>query len=172
MAHPSVTTYLGLGSNVGDRLAALAEALARLDATPGLRMLSCSSVYETEPWGVTDQPAFLNLAAGFETTLSPADMLAACKSVEQVVGRQETYRWGPRVIDVDILLYGDEVVNSAEPDLRIPHVCLRERAFALVPLAEIAPDLVLPPDGESIRRLLDAVDGREGVVWWGDAPSI
>ena len=170
MAQPPVIAYLGLGGNVDDRLAALTGALALLDATPGMRMLSCSSVYETEPWGVTDQPAFLNLAAGFETTLSPADLLAAVKSVESQVGRVETYRWGPRVIDVDILLYGDEVVNSAEPDLQIPHARLAERAFALVPLAEIAPDATAPPEGGSIRRLLDAVDGRDGVLRWGDAP--
>ena len=170
MAQPPVIAYLGLGSNVGERLAALTEALSLLDATPGLRMLACSSVYETEPWGVTEQPAFLNLAAGFETTLSPTDLLAAAKSVESRVGRTETYRWGPRVIDVDILLYGDAVVNSAEPDLQIPHARLRERAFALVPLAEIAPDLSVPSDGVSIRRLLDGVGGKEGVVWWGDGP--
>ncbi len=173
MAEPAaVITYLGLGSNVGDRLAALTEALALLDATSGLRLLACSSVYETEPWGVTDQPAFLNLVAGFETTLSPTDLLAAGKAVESLVGRTETYRWGPRVIDVDILLYGDQVVNSAEPDLQIPHAHLRERAFALVPLAEIASDLAVPPDHVSIRRLLDGVDGGKGVVWWGDAPAI
>ena len=173
MAEPAaVTAYLGLGGNVGDRLAALTEALALLESMPGLRLVSCSSVYETEPWGVTDQPAFLNLAAGFETTLPPEGLLAACKSAEEAVGRIETYRWGPRVIDVDILLYGDEVVNGAEPDLQIPHVCLAERAFVLVPLAEIVPDAIAPPDGLSIRGLLDAVDGREGVVRWGDAPVI
>ena len=171
MAEPAaVTAYLGLGSNVGDRLAALTEALALLDAMPGLRLVTCSSVYETEPWGVTEQPAFLNLAAGFETTLSPERLLAAGKSVESKVGRTETYRWGPRVIDVDILLYGDEVVNSAEPDLLIPHARLAERAFVLAPLAEIAPDVAVPPDGVAVRTLLDAVDGREGVVRWGDAP--
>ena len=172
MARPPVIAYLGLGSNVGDRLAALTEALALLDATPEMQLVSCSSVYETEPWGVTEQPAFLNLAAGFETPLSPTDLLAAVKSVEQAVGRTETYRWGPRVIDVDILLYGDEVVNSAEPDLQIPHARLRERAFALAPLAEIAPHLSVPPDSVSIRRLLEAVGGQEGVARWGDAPAL
>lgn len=171
MAQPPVITYLGLGSNVGDRLAALTEALALLNATPGLQLLSCSSVYETEPWGVTEQPAFLNLAAGFETTLSPVDLLAAGKAVESRVGRTETYRWGPRVIDVDILLYGDKVVNNAEPDLRIPHARLAERAFAVVPLAEIAADATMPPDGVAVRRLLEAVEGRDGVVWWGDGPG-
>ena len=172
MAHPPVIAYLGLGSNVGDRMAALREALALLDATPGMRMLTCSSVYETEPWGVTEQPAFLNLAAGFETTLSPTDLLAAAKSVESRVGRTETYRWGPRVIDVDILLYGDKVVNNAEPDLQIPHARLAERAFVLVPLAEIAADATMPPDGVAVRRLLDVVEGREGVVRWDNGITL
>ena len=169
MAEP-VIAYLGLGGNLGDRLAALTEALALLDATPGMRQVSCSSVYETEPWGVTDQPSFLNLAAGFETTLSPTDLLAACKKVESQVGRTESYRWGPRLIDVDILLYGDAVVNCAVPDLQIPHARLTQRAFVLVPLAEIAPDINVPPQGHTVRQLLDAVDGREGVVRWGHAP--
>ena len=169
MAEP-VIAYLGLGGNLGDRLAALTDALALLDATPGLRRVSCSSVYETEPWGVTDQPSFLNLAAGFETTLSPPDLLAACKKVESQVGRTESYRWGPRLIDVDILLYGDAVVNSAVPDLQIPHARLAERAFVLVPLAEIALDAAVPPQGHTVRRLLDDIDGREGVLRWGNAP--
>ena len=170
MAQPPLVTYLGLGGNLGDRLAALTEALTLLDATPGMRRLSCSSVYETEPWGVTDQPPFLNLAAGFETTLSPADLLAACQSVEQQVGRTETYRWGPRLIDVDILLYGDAIVNTATPDLQIPHARLTERAFVLVPLAEIAPDTRVPPLGHTVRQLLATVDGKDGVIRWGNAP--
>ena len=165
-----VTAYLGLGSNLGDRQAALTEALALLDATPGLRLVSCSSVYETEPWGVTDQPPFLNLAAGFETTLSPTDLLAVCQQVEQTVGRTETYRWGPRQIDVDIILYGDMVVNSAEPDLQIPHARLRERAFVIVPLAEIAANLPVPPTDATVRQLLAAVPGKTGVTRWGDTP--
>ncbi|MYC31960.1 MAG: 2-amino-4-hydroxy-6-hydroxymethyldihydropteridine diphosphokinase [Chloroflexi bacterium] len=166
----SVVTYLGLGGNLADRLAALTEALALLDSTPGMRILSCSSVYETEPWGVVDQPAFLNLAAGFETTLSPSELLAVCKQVESQVGRTESYRWGPRLIDVDILLYGDAVVSSTQPDLQIPHARLAERAFALVPLAEIAPDAVVPRLGKQVLQMLSKVDGNEGIVRWGDAP--
>ena len=168
MAQP-VTAYLGLGGNLGDRLAALKEALALLDAAPGMRTLSCSSVYETEPWGVADQPRFLNLVAGFETTLSPPDLLAVCKQVESRVGRIESYRWGPRQIDVDILLYGDEAVSCDQPDLQIPHARLAERAFVLVPLAEIAPDAVVPGIGKEALQLLSEVDGKEGVFRWGDA---
>ncbi len=167
MAEP-VTTYLGLGGNLGDRLAALTQALRLLDATPGMRRIARSSVYETEPWGVADQPNFLNLVAGFETTLDPADLLAVCQSVEATVGRTASYRWGPRLIDVDILLYGEQVVNLDAPDLQIPHPRLRQRAFVLAPLAEIAPDATLPPDGTTVRTLLDGVDGKDGVVQRGD----
>lgn len=168
MAEP-VTTYLCLGGNLGDRMAALTEALQLLDATAGMRRVACSSVYETEPWAVVDQPNFLNLVAAYETTLSPADLLAACKSVEDTVGRTPSFRWGPRLIDVDILLYGDEVVDSAEPDLQIPHPRMVQRAFVLVPLAELAPELVSPPGGTTVRRLLEEVDDRAGVTLWGEA---
>lgn len=166
----SVITYLGLGGNLGDRLTSLQEALTLLDATPGMRMFSCSSVYETEPWGAVHQPAFLNLAAGFDTTLSPSDLLAVCKQVESQVGRTESYRWGPRQIDVDILLYGDAVVNNVKPDLQIPHARLAERAFVLVPLAEVAPDAVVPGLDEQTLQLLSKVDGKEGVIRWANAP--
>ena len=169
MAEP-ITTYLCLGGNLGDRLAALTEALRLLDETPGMLRIACSSVYETEPWAVADQPNFLNLVAAYETTLSPADLLAACKVVEETVGRTPSFRWGPRLIDVDILLYGDEVVDSAEPDLQIPHPRMAQRAFALVPLAEIAPESSVPPDGVSVRRLLGDVDGRDAVIRRGNAP--
>ena len=169
MAEP-ITTYLCLGGNLGDRMAALTEALQLLDGTLGMRRVACSSVYETEPWAVADQPNFLNLVVAYETILSPADLLAACKSVEAEVGRVASYRWGPRLIDVDILLYGEEVVNLATPDLQIPHPRLSQRAFVLVPLAEIAPDIIVPPDNASFRRLLARVDGKDGVTRWGNAP--
>ena len=166
----SITTYLCLGGNLGDRMGALTEALRLLDDTPGMLRIGCSSVYETEPWGVTDQPNFLNIVAAYVTTLSPEDLLAACKSVEVEVGRVASYRWGPRLIDVDILLYGDRVINSTEPDLQIPHPRMTQRAFVLVPLAEVIPDRALPPDGPTVRTLLEQADDRAGVVWWGKAP--
>ena len=124
-----VITYLCLGGNLGDRLAALTEALSMLDRQDGLRLETCSSVYETEPWAVADQPNFLNLVAAFETTLSPVDLLTACKDVEARIGRAESYRWGPRLIDVDILLYGDQVVSIADPDLQIPHARMSQRGL-------------------------------------------
>ena len=171
MAEP-VTTYLGLGGNLGDRLAALTEALGLLDSAAGMSRTACSSVYETDPWGVADQPSFLNLVVAYDTTLGPADLLTACKSVEATVGRTPSFRWGPRLIDVDILLYGEQVVDSAEPDLQIPHPRMAQRAFVLVPLAEIAPDARVPPQGDTVRRLLDSVDGRDGVARWGNTPML
>ena len=170
MAQP-VTAYLCLGGNLGDRIAALSGALTLLDTHNSMRLASCSSVYETEPWAVADQPAFLNLVAGFETTLSPVELLALCKEVEAQVGRAESYRWGPRFIDVDILLYGDAIVSCEEPDLQIPHVRLAERAFALVPLAQLAPDTIVPGLDELVAQLLSKVDDKDGVVLWRDAPT-
>ena len=171
MAQPAIT-YLCLGGNLGDRLAALTGALTLLDAHDGMRMVSCSSIYETEPWAVADQPNFLNLVAGFETTLSPVDLLAVCKDVETHIGRTESYRWGPRLIDVDILLYGDEVVSISDPDLQIPHIRMTERAFALVPLAEIASGTEVTQGGKTVQTLKDEVDGKDGVIRWGSAPSL
>lgn len=169
MAQP-VITYLCLGGNLGDRLAALTGALQILDAHQAMRRSSCSSIYETEPWAVADQPNFLNLVVGFETTLPPVELLALCKEVEDRIGRTESYRWGPRLIDVDILLYGDQVISVDDPDLQIPHMRLHQRAFALAPLAEIAAETAVPPDGSTVQQLLTAVDGKDGVVRWSEDP--
>ena len=165
-----VTTYLCLGGNLDDRVAALTEALRLLDSAAGMRRIACSSVYETEPWAVADQPNFLNVVAAYETTRSPEDLLTACKTVEAEVGRVASYRWGPRLIDVDILLYGDQVVDLAEPDLQIPHPRMTQRAFVLVPLAEIAGETRLPLRRETIQQLMEILDDRAGVALLGDAP--
>ena len=154
--------YLGLGTNLGDREANLGKAFHLLSADPGLRLLRCSRTYETEPWGVADQPAFLNSVAEVATALAPEKLLDACKDVEGRMGRRPGIRWGPRLIDVDILLYGNHIVQL--PHLEIPHPRLHLRAFALVPLAELAATTVHPALGKTIGELAGAVEGRKGVV--------
>jgi 2-amino-4-hydroxy-6-hydroxymethyldihydropteridine diphosphokinase len=129
------TAAVGIGSNVGDAAAHVRRAFVRL-AEVG-NVVARSPLYRSAPWGVTDQPPFVNAVALLETTLSPRALLEALKALEREEGRVPTYRWGPRVLDLDILTYGDERVD--EPDLVVPHARLYERAFALVPLAEIDP---------------------------------
>lgn len=155
---PERRAWLGLGSNLGDRAALVEEAIRHLDAVPGLRVASRSNLYRTEPWGDADQGEFLNAAAEVRTTLAPPALLRACLAVEDALGRVRTRRWGPRAIDVDILHV--EGVARAGPDLALPHPLWRERAFVLVPLHEIAPDLAI--EGLPVREALAAV-GREGV---------
>ena len=156
-----VIAHLGLGTNLGNRWANLRDALRLLAAGPGLRLARCSQVYETEPWGVTEQPRFLNCVAEVKASLKPELLLARCKEIEKRLGRVPGPRWGPRLIDLDILLYGTQVVEL--PDLEIPHPRLHLRAFALVPLAEIAPSAVHPVLGRDIGELAQAVEGRDGV---------
>lgn len=162
-----VTAYLGLGSNLGQREANLAQAVCLLARSQQVHVLHSSSVYETEPWGVTDQPSFLNAVLEITTFLSPVALLDLVKRVESEVGREPTFRWGPRLIDVDILLYGDQVVQGDEPDLQIPHPRMTKRAFVLVPLAELAPELVHPLSKVRVDQLAAGVEGKEGVKLWG-----
>lgn len=142
--------YLGLGSNLGDRERHLTEAIERIEAK-GIAVRKRSSLYETEPWGLPGQPLFLNMALEVETELEPHALLAVLKAVEKELGREETYHWGPRVIDLDILLYNNMIVT--EDALSIPHPLLQEREFVLRPLQEIAPDVVHPLLKRSIREL-------------------
>ncbi len=153
--------YLGLGTNLGNREENLTQGVMGLDAGPELTVLRTSSIYETAPWGLTEQPVFLNMVAEISTTLSPHQLLDRVKGVERELGREPGPRLGPRLIDLDILLYGDSVVD--DPDLQIPHASLHLRAFALVPLAELTPDAMHPVLGETIAELAMRVDGLDGV---------
>lgn len=150
---PANRAFLSLGSNLGDRAATLHAALEELGRR-GVRIVRRSSLYETAPVGVTGQPVFLNLAVEVETTLEPEDLLAACQAVERDLGRVRVERWGPRTVDIDILLYDHRTV--ATPELVIPHPRLTERRFVLVPLLEIAPQAALP-DGRRLEIFLPAV---------------
>jgi len=158
----TATVYLGLGSNMGDRQGNLDRALEFLSQR--LRMGKVSSIYDTEPVGDTDQPRFLNLVCQAYTRLEPMALLALAKGIESKLGR--TGKSGaPRIIDIDILLYGDQVIEI--PELVIPHPKMTERAFVLVPLDEIAPDLVHPVSGKTIRELLQSVTEKQGVFRLG-----
>ena len=159
----AVTAYLGLGSNLGDREAHLRRAVSLLGAVGEITVLS--SVYETEPWGLTEQPRFLNMACGILTSLSPQELLAHAQDVERRLGRVRAVRYGPRTIDVDILLYGDLVVDT--PELQIPHPGIPERAFVLAPLGEIAPEAEHPILKRRMGELLEGAPGRETVVKLG-----
>ncbi len=168
----ALPAFLGLGSNLGNRARTLAAALRMLDAHTGLELRQVSSVYETAPLGVTDQPWFLNMVARLDCGLAPMELLDAVQEVERRLGRVRARRWGPRSMDVDLLLLGDLSIQT--PRLTVPHPELARRQFVLVPLAEIAPDLVLPGgrtagdlaegESETVRRLgplADLVGGRE-----------
>ena len=163
----ATTAYLGLGSNVGDRETSLNDAVRRLAGAPSITILKSSSIYETAPWGFTDQPDFLNCVLEIETRLSPLALLGQAKEVEQEVGRRPSWRYGPRLIDVDILLYGNETLQLARPDLQIPHPRMDRRAFVMIPLAELAGELTHPTLHRTISEIAEEVEGREGVRIWG-----
>jgi 2-amino-4-hydroxy-6-hydroxymethyldihydropteridine diphosphokinase len=147
-----VRAYVGLGSNLGEREATLREALTRLSELDGVAVVAVSSFRETDPVGNADQPRFVNAAAELETSLGPRELLERLLEVERSLGRDRTReeRWGPRTVDLDLLLYGDETVG--EPGLEVPHPRLAERAFVLEPLVELDPGLRLP-DGRALRDL-------------------
>lgn len=152
---------LGLGGNLGDAPKSIKRALATLTHRGHVRITKVSSLYRTAPWGPVAQPDFANACALAETDLAPRALLAEVKAVETALGRQSSERWGPRLIDIDILFY--EGVAVADPELVIPHESLFERAFVLVPLAEIAPDLVI--GGRNVAEAARSLD-HDGVTCW------
>ena len=151
---PSRRAWLSLGANLGDRAATIASAIGRLRETAGITVEAVSSLYESPPWGDEDQGAFLNAAATIRTTFAPHALLDAAKAIEAALGRETTRRWGPRVIDIDIVHMEGVTLDDAR--LTLPHRHWRERAFVIVPLTEIAPELVI--DGTALRETAAVLD--------------
>ena len=156
---PRVLACIGLGANLGDATATVQAALQALDALPHTRLVKASRLYRTPAWGKTDQPAFVNAAAVLETELDARALLDAMLGIERDHGRErlDGQRWGARTLDLDLLLYGQDVID--EPGLHVPHPHLHQRAFALVPLVEIAPDLVIPGHGRASGLVAAMVTG-------------
>ncbi len=152
----STRVLLSLGSNLGDRADHLRRAVEAVAALPDTCLVAQSSVHETAPWGVADQPSFLNLAAEIETAFGPLELLNAVKALEIRLGRTPGSQWGPRVIDIDLVLWQDTVMKTGA--LTLPHPRFRERAFVLLPLREIAPDAVDPVTGRTVAELAAALD--------------
>jgi 2-amino-4-hydroxy-6-hydroxymethyldihydropteridine diphosphokinase len=159
------TTYIGLGSNLGDRLATLRTAVLRLETLGGVNAVS--SLYETEPVGDLEQPRFLNAVVALETALTPADLLRALLGIERDLGRTRSFPDAPRTLDLDLLLVEDVILDT--PELTLPHPRLHERAFVLVPLAEIAPETVHPGSGQTVQELLRALPDRGAVGLFASA---
>jgi len=147
--------YIGLGSNLGDREENLRRAIVHLDGMPGVKVLRVSSFHETEPVGYAEQGKFLNAALMVETSLSAEDLLTACQGIENKLGRVRTVRWGPRTIDLDILIYDGLVIDTVR--LKVPHPLMHEREFVLAPLCEIAPDVMHPVLKKTVREMLAGI---------------
>jgi 2-amino-4-hydroxy-6-hydroxymethyldihydropteridine diphosphokinase len=152
--------YIGLGSNIGNKVGQVQLARKMIHKIRDLEVTRTSSLYLTSPWGNTEQEDFVNQVIEVRTKLSALDLLYRLQEIEIKMGRQRNERWGPRSIDLDILLYGDEIINL--PNLRVPHPHIRERLFVLIPLQEINPGLVFPEDGVKLKEVLSNALDREG----------
>ncbi|QDP38851.1 2-amino-4-hydroxy-6-hydroxymethyldihydropteridine diphosphokinase [Radiobacillus deserti] len=158
--------YIALGSNINPRNRYLEQAVAQLDAVKGIEVVKKSSVYETEPVGYTDQNQFLNMVVKVKTSKRPSQLLEACQQIEKNLGRKREIRWGPRTVDLDILLYNEESIKMKQ--LEVPHPRMHERAFVLIPLAELEGHLNIPNQNKSVSEVLEATSSqdKEGVVKW------
>ena len=154
--------YISLGSNIGNRLEFLQEAVILLEKAKEIDVTKVSAVYETDPVGYVEQAAFLNIVIEIKTLFSPHELLAKCNEIEDLLGRKRVVRWGPRTVDLDILLYNEENMKTA--DLIIPHPRMTERGFVLVPLVEINPNLIDPQTKQAFSNLV--LDQKEGVRLW------
>ncbi|MGE7604824.1 2-amino-4-hydroxy-6-hydroxymethyldihydropteridine diphosphokinase [Peribacillus sp. NPDC097675] len=157
-------SYLSIGSNMGNRLETFQTTFRLLDEHAHIELVSCSSLYETDPVGYTDQDCFLNAVIKVKTDLKPEELLQTCMEIEQELGRKRDIRWGPRTLDLDILLYNHENVETEI--LSIPHPRMHERAFVIIPLMELEPDINLPKMNTSLSDLLDKIPDKEGVRLW------
>lgn len=158
----TATVYIGAGSNIGERRDYLKAALKALESHDNINVTAQSSLYETEPVGLTDQPPFLNMVFEVKTTLEPSDLLDVVLDIENRFGRKRVIRWGPRTLDLDILLYNQDNVKTEA--LQVPHPRLQERAFVLIPLQELAPAQHVPTLGQTVGELAGQLTGDHGVV--------
>ncbi|HAQ06149.1 MAG TPA: 2-amino-4-hydroxy-6-hydroxymethyldihydropteridine diphosphokinase, partial [Bacillus bacterium] len=156
--------YIALGSNMGDRFGYLKKAILLLEGHEKIKVVNTSSIFETDPVGYTDQDQFLNMAIHVLTSLKPLELLDACLRVEEETGRKRDIRWGPRTLDLDILLYNHENIETEK--LTIPHPRMSERAFVILPLIEMNPNIKLPVMEEPLKSCLKSIPDKEGVRIW------
>ncbi|PLT33046.1 2-amino-4-hydroxy-6-hydroxymethyldihydropteridine diphosphokinase [Bacillus sp. V5-8f] len=156
--------FLSIGSNIGERVTFFKKAIQLLDRDKGIKIIDMSSLYETDPVGYTEQDMFLNAVLKIETEYSPEQLLNKCLEIEQELGRKREIHWGPRTLDLDILLYNNE--NIEAENLSVPHPRMLERAFVIIPLLEIDPDIMLPKMEKPLTHVLKQIKDREGVRLW------
>ncbi|WP_066301874.1 2-amino-4-hydroxy-6-hydroxymethyldihydropteridine diphosphokinase [Bacillus sp. FJAT-29937] len=156
--------YIALGSNIGDRFESLKDAIKSINSVPSIQVVNVSSIYETDPVGYEEQDQFLNMVIQVKTDLSPFELLSTCLEIENDLGRKRDIRWGPRTIDLDILLYNQENIISEK--LTVPHPRMHERAFVIIPLLEIHSGIKLPTMDTPLQDALEEIPDREGVRIW------